>query len=291
MRRYEITYLSANTADCPKPITAMVCEPDRLTPNTGAMLFSHGWGGTRYNDLGKIDEACEPYDLVCVAVEFRQSGFDYDLHRGSGWDCPYDLSFYQLFDVLNGLREVLALRPGLNTRRLFHYGGSQGGHLALLSAIVAPRTFAAVYSSCGVTFVEPHFLVWAGREFLPHELAFRSVIEHADRIRCPVYLDHGTADKEVLCVHSRRLEARLRELGTPVEAVYYEGGGHQLEPVSDRIAAFKAMAPRFLPTRTNPAPDPPEFVAGGQVTLPCADRTLVIDWSQPPASAALLRWA
>jgi predicted esterase len=291
MRRYELTYLSANTAACPKPITATVCEPDRLSPRTGAMLFSHGWGGTRYNDLGKIGEACEPHDLVCVAVEFRQSGFDFDPNRGNGWDCPYDLSFYQLFDVLNGLREVLALRPGLNTRRLFHYGGSQGGHLALLSAIVAPRTFAAVYSSCGATFVEPHFLVWAGREFLPYELSVRSVIEHADRIRCPVYLDHGTADQEVACEHSRRLEARLRELGTPVEAVYYEGGGHQLEPVSDRIVAFKAMAPRFLPTRTNPASDPPELVAGGQVTLPCADRTLIIDWSQPPASADLLRWA
>lgn len=288
MRRYEITYLSANTADCPKPITAMVCEPDRLGPNTGAMLFTHGWGNTRYSDLGKIGEACDAYDLVCVAVEFRQSGFDYDVHRGSGWDCPYDFSFYQLFDVLNGLREVLALRPMLNPRRLFHYGGSQGGHIALLSAIVAPRTFAAVYASCAATFVEPHFLVWAGREFFPHELAFRSVLEHADRIRCPVYLDHGTEDREVSCEHTRRLEARLRELKAPVEAVYYPGGGHMLEPVSSRGAAFKAMVPRFLTSVTNA--DTPELLVGGRIELPCADRALLIDWSQPPASADLLRW-
>ena len=289
MRRYEITYLSANTANNPKPITALICEPDQLGPNTGAMLFTHGWGGTRYNDLGKIGEACEQYDLACMSVEFRQSGFDFDPRGGSGWDCPYDLSFYQLFDVLNGLRELLNLRPGLNTRRLFHYGGSQGGHMALLSAIVAPRTFAAVYASCGATFIEPHFQIWAGREFFPHELSCRNVLEHAERIQCPVYLDHGTADEEVSCEHSRQLEALLRQHGMPVEAVYYEGGGHQLDPISNRIAAFKAMAPRFLPTRFNP--DQPAILTGEQVTLPCADRTLIIDWSQPAESAELMRWA
>jgi pimeloyl-ACP methyl ester carboxylesterase len=289
MRRYELTYLSTNTACCPKPITALVCEPDVITPETGAMLFSHGWGGTRFNDLGKIGEACEPYNLVCIAVEFRQSGFDYDATRGSGWDCPYDLSFYQLFDVLNGLRTVLALRPGLNVQRLFHYGGSQGGHLALLGAIMAPSTFAAVYASCAATYVEAHFLAWAGRDFFPHELSCRSPLEHVDRIDCPVYLDHGTNDAEVSCDHTRRLETRLRELDAPVEAVYYEGGGHQLEPVSNRIEAFKTMAPRFLPTTRNARAS--TMLAGDTITLPCADRTLVIDWSQPADSADLFRWA
>ena len=43
--------------------------------------------------------------------------------------------------------------------------------MALLGAIFAPQTFAAVYSSCGAAVVEPHFLEWAGRELLPHEVA------------------------------------------------------------------------------------------------------------------------
>ena len=288
MHRYEISFNSANTALSVKPITALVCEPDRIGPDTGAMLFTHGWGGNRYGDLGKIVEACEQYDLVCISVEFRQSGYDYDATRGSGWDCPYDLSFYQLFDVLNGLREVLRLRPELNMKRLFHYGGSQGGHIALLSAIVAPKTFAAVYSSCGATFVEPHFLEWAGREFFPHELSFRSVLDHADHIRCPVFLDHGTADKEVSCEHSRKLEASLHRQGKPVEAVYYEGGGHQLEPVSNRIEAFKAMAPKFLKKCSNT--ETPEITSGGKVELQCTGRKLIIDWSRPPSSHELMRW-
>lgn len=289
MKRYEINFLSANTRDCPKPITAMVCEPDRIGPRTGAMLFSHGWGNTRYNDLSKIVDACERFDLVCISAEFRQSGYDYDPVRASGWDCPYDLSFFQLFDVLNALREVIALRPGINLRRLFHYGGSQGAHLAFLSSIVLPRTFAAVYGSCGATFIEPHFLVWAGREFLPHEESFRTVLDHVERIGCPVYLDHGSADKEVSWEHSRRLEAKLRALGKPVEAIYYQGGGHQLEPISNRLEAFRLMVPRFLPTVEGCGE--PEFLTGAKVTIPCAGRTLTIDWSKPSADADLFKWS
>jgi dienelactone hydrolase len=289
MHRYEVTYNSVNTADCAKPITALVCEPDHIGPDTGVLLLTHGWGGTRFNELGKINEACEPYNLVCISVEFRKSGFDYDPQGGSGWDCPYDLSFYQLFDVINGLREVLRLRPGLNTKRIFHYGGSQGGHIALLSAIIAPKTFAAVYGSCSATFIEPHFLVWAGREYFPHELSSRSVLDHADRIECPVYLDHGTSDNEVSCDHTRKLEAMLRKRNAPVEAVYYEGAGHMLAPVTNRIAAFKSMAPRFLGTHINP--QTPDILSGAKLTIPCADRTLNIDWSQPAASAALVGWS
>jgi dienelactone hydrolase len=287
MRQHEITYLSADAPHSPRSITALVCEPDRLGPNTGALLLTHGWGNSRFQDRSKIEAACDAYDLVCISVEFRQSGLAHDPVSGYGWERPYDLSFYQLFDVLNGLREVLRRQPGLNRRRLFHYGGSQGGHMALLGAIMAPRTFAAVYSSCGASFVAPHFLPWAGREFLPHELSCRNVLEHADRILCPVYLDHGTADEEVTCEHTRALETRLRERGRPVHAVYYEGGKHQLEPVSSRLAAFNAMAPRFL-AHVNPLE--PEFLTGDRVELPCAGRTLVIDWSQPPASADLVRW-
>lgn len=289
MRRYEITYYSANTEDSTKPITALVCEPDHINEQTGAMLFTHGWGGNRLNEMGKITEACEPYNLVCISVEFRQSGFDFNPSGGGGWDCPYDLSYFQLFDVINGLREVLSLRPGLNTRRLFHYGGSQGGHLSLLSAIVAPKTFAAVYGSCSATFVEPHFLVWAGREFFPHELSFRSVLDHASNIRCPVFLDHGTMDVEVSCDHTRKLEAILRSQGTPVEAVYYEGATHMLGPVTNRVEAFKKMSPRFLPSHVNN--EIPELISGEKVTMRCADRTLVIDWSQPPSSAKLMTWS
>ena len=46
MRQYEITYFSYNSEYYAKRLTALVIEPDTLGPETGVMLFSHGWGGT-----------------------------------------------------------------------------------------------------------------------------------------------------------------------------------------------------------------------------------------------------
>ncbi len=288
MRQYEIGFSSFNAAGSSKALTALVMEPDKLGPNTGAMLCSHGWGNSRFQDSQKMAWAVDQHDLVCVSVEFRQSGYDAN-PQGHGWDCPYDFSFFQLFDVLNGLREVLSLRPGINMKRLFHYGGSQGGHLALLSAIVAPRTFAAVYASCPGTCLDAQIEGWAGREFLPHERSFRNVTAHADRIECPVFLDHGTADVEVShAVHTQPLEARLRALKKRVVVVYYEGGDHQLSPVSSRFAAFQAMAPQFIRDRVRPGPT--DWETGLKVELPCVDRTLVVDWSQPATSSRLFQW-
>jgi predicted esterase len=288
MRRYDISYLSVNTKDCPKRITATVFEPEKVGPNTGAMLFTHGWGNSRRRGLPKMEHVCELYDLVCITVEYRQSGFDHDMERGTGWDCPYDFSFYQLFDVMNGLRQVLSLRTGLNARRLFHYGGSQGGHVALLSAVLAPQTFAAVYASCPITFVQESFLGWAGRELLPHETVYRDVSAHAERIVCPVYLEHGTNDLEVPHVHSQRLEARMKALGKQVEARYYEGGGHQLEPVTTRLACLKERAGKFLPGMVNGGR--PEILVGGVVELDCGGRKLVVDWGKDCADVGLVGW-
>lgn len=289
MRQYELGFLSANAAGSPKALTALVMEPEVIGPDTGALLCSHGWGNNRFWDAERMRWAVEHHDLVCVAVEFRQSGYDANAVTGRGWDCPYDFSFYQLFDVLNGLREVLRLRPAIKQDRLFHYGGSQGGHLALLSAVVAPRTFAAVYASCPGTCVDEEIEVWAGREFLPYERAFRNAANHAARIACPVFLDHGTADAEVSHLrHTVPLEARLRELGKPVTAVYYEGGDHQLRPVSTRLAAFQALAPRFLQPRAESGPA--DWDTGSTIEIPCGAKTLVVDWSEPATSPRLFRW-
>ncbi len=289
MRRYEIVFRSVNTESYGKPITALVIEPERLSPGTGAMLFTHGWGGNRFQYEEAMAFAVERFDLVCVSVEFRGSGYDFDPAKGHGACCPYDASFYQVFDVLNGLRTVLSLRPGIDRSRLFHYGGSQGGHIALLGAIFAPWTFAFVYTSCAVTYLDERFRRKAGREFSEYELGIRDVVKLADRIGCPVFLEHGTADETVPHgMHAVPLERRLRDCGKLAGVKYYEGGGHSLAPVTTRLEAFKATAPKFLDTFRNDRED--DFSAGRTVRVPCGDRTLVVDWSRPPDDPELFRW-
>ncbi|MHB9033186.1 MAG: alpha/beta hydrolase family protein [Anaerolineae bacterium] len=289
MRQYEITYATLNSEYYTKQITALVIEPDVVNADTGLMLFSHGWSGNRFQHQDKMQFTADAFNLVCMSVEFRQSGYDYDPVRGLGSMAPYDVSFFQLFDVLNGLRCLLALKPALNRRRLFHYGGSQGGHLALLSAIYAPHTFAFVYAASPMTHLPEDMLAETGRSFAPYELAARDAALHAENICCPVYLEHGTSDTVVDCdAHTRALESKLRSLGKPVHADYYKGGGHGLEPIITRLETFKRVAPDAMRTLVTHEPD--DFVRGSIIELACADRILRVDWSQPATSMNLFSW-
>ena len=57
-------------------------------------------------------------------------------------------------------------------------------------------------------------------------LARASPLRHADKIRCPVLLIHGDRDKSAGVEQSRRMAARLEELGREVELLEVPGAGH-----------------------------------------------------------------
>ena len=195
-----------------------------------------------------------------------------------------------MFDVLNGLRTVLGVHRQINRRRLFSYGGSQGGHIALLGAIFAPNTFGFVYGASPLVHLneEPQ-RSWAGRGFAPWELSVRDVAAHADAIKCPVVLEHGTADDLLSCeAHTRRLAEKLTSLGRNVKVTYYEGGGHGLGPVTDRLETFKQTAPEYLRKATTEGWD--DFLEGRAVEIACGERRLVIDWGRDCDSVDLFAW-
>ena len=70
--------------------------------------------------------------------------------------------------------------------------------------------------------------------------------------------------------------------GKTVTATFYENGGHDLAPATTRVETFKRTAPAIMQELTSPGPD--DFALGGTISIPCADRTLKIDWSRPPDS-------
>ncbi len=289
MKKFEFTFHSVNSELYPKPVTALVISPDKTDENTGVMLFCHGWGGNRFQHQDKMEFTADAFNLVCVSPEYRQSGYDFDPVRGLGWDIPYDAGFMQVFDTLNTHRKALELYPGVNRKRIFAYGGSQGGHIVLLSSIFAPDTFAFIYTSSAMTHLDEPKMAITGRTFSEAELSVRNVIEHAGLIRCPVFMEHGTADENVSCdTHARPLEARLRELGRTVAAKYYEGGLHSLEPAVTKLDAYKAMIPEAFRTPANSHTD--DFLAGTEVKIQCGAKLLQIDWSQPPESVKLFTW-
>jgi len=199
------------------------------------------------------------------------------------------LSFLQVFDVLNGLRFFLQIREGINRKRIFHYGASQGGHICLLSSIFTPDTFAFIYASSPIVRLTSTYIEWAGREFANYEFSIRDVVVHCDMIKCPVFLEHGTADQTVPHnQHTEVLVEKLKEMGKKVFVKYYENGGHGLEPTTTRLDAFKSMI-------TNPAKElknnnEDDFKKGTIVKIPCGSKTLIIDWSKEIIDNNLFRW-
>lgn len=289
MKKYELIFESLNSTRYNKPITALVMQPDKTNDHTGVMLFTHGWGGNRFQHEDKMEWTADRFNLVCVATEYRMSGYDFNPVTGTGWYLPYDASFLQTFDALNALRTILEHYPLLDRKRIFHYGGSQGGHICLLSSIFAPDTFAFVYASNPLTHLTSKKIAWSGRNFSAHELSARNVLEHSRLIECPVFLEYGSGDEIVShSEHSVRLVEKLRQRRHPLTVEVYEGGGHDLMPTITKFAAYRIMAPKPLETSTSDKTD--DFAASSVVRIPCGDKTLEIDWSRQPADVNLAVW-
>ncbi|HRR95391.1 MAG TPA: prolyl oligopeptidase family serine peptidase [Candidatus Ratteibacteria bacterium] len=288
MRKYEITYENLNSESYLKPITLLVIEPDKINSETGIMFFTHGWGGNRFQPVDRMEYATTNFNVISISTEYRQSGFDFNSITGLGSYVPYDASFFQVFDVLNGLRFFLSIRD-VNRKRIYHYGGSQGGHICLLSSIFAPDTFTFVYASSPIVKLTNTYIDWAGRYFGDYEISIRDVMEHANLIKCPVFLEHGTNDHVVPHnEHTEELVKELKKLGKNVFVKYYENGGHDLQPTSTRLEAFMCMCKKNIFDFKNENID--DFQKGSIVRIPAGSKTLVIDWSKKISDNNLFFW-
>lgn len=289
MRDYDFTFKSANAALYSKPITVYVVEPERITAGTGLMHCAHGWAGNRFQYADLMKEFADRYDVVCIATEFRQSGYDADPVTGAGYDVPYDASHFQVLDCLNAVRQTLRLYPAIDRSRLMLFGGSQGGHITLLMSVFAPDTFACAIAACSVARMDDERAQWAGREFSADELAIRDAVFLAPRVRCPVVLMHGTADPLVADAHTREIESALRAAGqVEVRSRYFEGGGHALEPVTDRKTATIEMADDLLRRSRHAGTD--DFAAARKIVVPCVNKQLVLDWSKDISDVGVISW-
>jgi alpha-beta hydrolase superfamily lysophospholipase len=159
----------------------------------------------------------------------------------------------------------------------------------MIASMFAPHTFAGLLLSSPITHLDKNLITRPGRDFSPAEFSVRNMLEHADHIRCPLILDHGTGDSVVPHdIHTQALVAKLRSLGKKPKVRYYPGGEHDLTPTTTMFKAYKAMAVTPLKTLINPEKD--DFTAGRVIEIPCANKTLQIDWSKPTDSVHLFTW-
>lgn len=145
-------------------------------------------------------------------------------------------------------------------------GASYGGYAALMGAVKTPDLYKCAVSFAGVSDL-PDLIAhqsdyvlgreamevlvgkaWGDRE----RLRATSPSRHADQIRVPVLLAHGTSDRVVPVDQSETMAKALRRADKPHQFIEFDKGDHFLSRYTHRLAFFKALE-TFLDQHLQPA--------------------------------------
>ncbi|TMK73612.1 MAG: S9 family peptidase [Actinobacteria bacterium] len=175
----------------------------------------------------------------------------------------YGKRYEHLDDVrlrLDSVRDLGALHDWLGTRstidasRAALYGRSYGGYMVLAGLAFQPGRWAAGIECVGisnfVTFLE-NTAPWrrAVREpeygTLEHDRDFlveASPITHIDRIRAPLFIQHGANDPRVPLEETEQIHRVLTEKGIRCELLVHEDEGHAIGKLENRVETFERAA-------------------------------------------------
>lgn len=197
----------------------------------------------------------------------------YLLHRGYAVAAPnvrgstgYGKRYHHLDDIekrLDSVRDLASLHDWLastgevDPKRMALMGGSYGGYMVLAGLAFQPELWAAGVDIVGisslVTFLE-NTAPWR-RKFREREYGFldrdrkflesASPLTHAERIRAPLFIIHGTNDPRVPLGEAEQINRSLNERGIPCDLLVYEDEGHGLQKLKNRLDAY-AKAVDFL---------------------------------------------
>ncbi|WP_313444200.1 alpha/beta hydrolase family protein [Stenotrophomonas indicatrix] len=134
-----------------------------------------------------------------------------------------------------------AIEQGIADReRICIYGASYGAYAALMGTVREPGLYRCAAGYVGIYDLPLMYArgdiqsdesgliylrEWRGR---PKDLVERSPVNLAAQVGVPVLLAAGREDQRAPVVHTERMEAALKQAGTPVQALYYKNEGHGL---------------------------------------------------------------
>ena len=155
---------------------------------------------------------------------------------------------------LAALHDWLAAQPRIDASRAVLYGRSYGGYMTLAGLAFEPGRWAAGIEMVGissfVTFLEntaPWRRAMREREYgsLEHDRDFlieASPITHVERIRAPLFIQHGANDPRVPLGEARQIHRVLTENGIRCELLVHEDEGHAIGKLENRVETFERAA-------------------------------------------------
>jgi dipeptidyl aminopeptidase/acylaminoacyl peptidase len=158
---------------------------------------------------------------------------------------------------LASLHDWLGSRPRIDATRAVLYGRSYGGYMVLAGLAFQPERWAAGIEMVGisnfVTFLEntaPHRRAVREREYGTLEadrefLLQASPITHVDRVRAPLFIQHGANDPRVPLGETQQIHRVLTEKDVRCDLLVHEDEGHAIGKLENRIETFE-RAVRFL---------------------------------------------
>ena len=218
------------------PMYGYLTEPlDKATGPRPMVLLPHG-GPFGVRDEWAFDDDAQilaAAGYAVLRVNFRGSGGYGRAHQRAG---EKEWGGRMQDDLTDATR--WAIEQGIaDPSRICIYGASYGGYAALMGVAKEPDLYR-----CAAGYVGAYDLQRLHRDFALQarttgayaaewigersQLAERSPVNLAERIKAPVFLAAGGKDHRTTVEHTRDMERALRKAGVPVEALYFPQEAH-----------------------------------------------------------------
>lgn len=232
----------------------LVLPPGRDARDLPMIVVPHG-GPHQARDYWMFDEESQllaSRGYAVLRLNFRGSG---------GYGRHYETSGYRQWggtmqdDVADAVRWAVA--EGIaDAGRVCIYGASYGGYTALMNPARYPDMYKCAAGYVGV-YDLPHLFqdgnvrrTQFGREYLGivlggADLAEFSPVNHADKLKLPVFLIHGAQDTQVPPAHADRMRAALKRAGNEPEWLMERAEGHGFYTQRARIDLYTQLLAFF----------------------------------------------
>jgi acetyl esterase/lipase len=201
------------------------------------IIHGGGWTGGEKGAKREINigTTLASHGYVCVSIDYALASKGHPTWPTNLQDCK---------------RAVRWLRKNADKYRIDPdhigaIGGSAGGHLTAMLAVTAPedglepaedsefssRLQAAVpmYPHMASSMDRDHVMFPGTKAEVPGLYEAATPISHVTKDDPPMLILHGTADTTTPISQSRRLDARLTEVGVEHQLVVLEGAGHSFD--------------------------------------------------------------